>query len=487
MRYPSFVGGSDASQSPIANCSRTVNWYVEKLPEGSKSDAALYPTPGFSSFVTASDVGGRALFTVCGRTHGVIGTGFYEIGEAATATKRGTVLQNANPAQISYNGAAGGHLCISSGGAVYYLNLSTNALTTVAGVSAIQVGMLDGYFVAFDPTAGKILLSPLNDTSGVWDPTQYAQRSIAPDPWKAMLTADRLGSRELWMIGEQTGEVWYDAGGFPFPFAPIPGALFRYGTPAPFSVAAVGETAMWLSQTGDGAGIVVAARGYQPVPVSSSALELAIIGYQRTAKITDAEALVYQKGGHTFYCLTFPSVPATWVYDKQTGIWCEAGRWVSAENRYVEWHPRVHTFAFGKHLVGDRRTGTIAHMDDTYGTELDGSEIRRLRRTPGLFFEHRQIPIRRIEVYMETGVGLISGQGSDPLVMWRTSDDGGKTWCNERHIRAGKMGQTQTRVVLTRLGIPRDRVDEMVVSDPVPWRIVDCYVNSDAPTQGKAA
>ena len=26
---------------------------------------------------------------------------------------------------------------------------------------------------------------------------------------------------EIWLIGEQTGEVWYDSGAYPQPFAPI--------------------------------------------------------------------------------------------------------------------------------------------------------------------------------------------------------------------------------------------------------------------------
>jgi hypothetical protein len=31
MRYPSFVGPSYRSQSPVASCERTVNWYPERI------------------------------------------------------------------------------------------------------------------------------------------------------------------------------------------------------------------------------------------------------------------------------------------------------------------------------------------------------------------------------------------------------------------------------------------------------------------------
>jgi hypothetical protein len=442
MRLPNFCGASYTGQSLIADAERLMNWYPERADSpAAKNQYTLYPTPGQSALLTVSDVGTRGLFAMNARTHGVIGTGVYEVFPSTmTATKRGTILQDTNPAQITYNGAAGGQLAIASGGALYYLNLSTNLVSTVSGVAALQVGMIDGYFVAFDPTTAKIRLSPLNDTSGTWDPTQFAQRSIAPDPWAAMLCADRLGTREVWLIGEQTGEVWYDAGAFPFPLAPIPGAIFKYGTPAPWSVAVAGSLVIWLSRNSDGAGQVVAARGYTPQVISTKAVETAISGYQRTATITDAEAFSYQAEGHTFYVLKFPSANATWVYDVTTQLWAERGTWNAAQNRYDAWHPRVHCYTGSQHLVGESGSGTIAVLDVTTGTEADGAPIRRLRRAPGFFSEGRQVTYRRLQLELETGVGVASGQGSTPLVMLRTSDDGGKTWGRERQASAGAIG-----------------------------------------------
>ena len=383
---------------------------------------------------------------------------------------------------------------ITSGGNVYYLNLTTNVLTQVSGVVGTMGGMIDGYFVAFDGTVPQIRISPLNDGSGTWDPTQFAQRSIAPDPWKAMVVD---GNRQIWLIGEQTSEVWYDAGAFPFPFVPIPGAVIKYGTVAPFSAAAVADRVIWLSRTTEGAGIVVAARGYLPQRISTHAVEKAIADYARTSTINDAEAMTYQDQGHTFYILNFPSANASWAYDATVAdrlgpafAWHRRGVWNPAQNQFTLWAPRVHCYAFGQHLVGTRSSGTIATMDVTFGSELDGSAIRRMRRTAGLFSEHRQITVRNLEFYLETGLGLQSGQGSTPTVMLRTSGNGGKTWSNERRRSAGKVGQYAARVKFWRCGTSRDRVDELTVSDPTPWRLVDAYLNNDAPQgqgQGQAA
>jgi hypothetical protein len=138
------------------------------------------------------------------------------------------------------------------------------------------------------------------------------------------------------------------------------------------------------------------------------------------------------------------------------------------------------------HLVGESGTATVSTLDVTSGTEADGSVIRRVRRSPGFFTEGRPFTYRRLQLELEVGLGLQSGQGSTPIVMLRTSDDGGKTWSRERHASAGAIGKYLTRVFWTRLGTARDRLFEVSVSDPIPWRIIDCYVNNTGRASGTA-
>ena len=64
----------------------------------------------------------------------------------------------------------------------------------------------------------------------------------------------------------------------------------------------------------------------------------------------------------------------------------------------------------------------------------------------------------------------------EPQVMLRWSDDGGHTWSNEYAIGAGSAGEFTKRVEWRRLGRSRDRVYEISVSDPIPWRIIDAYL-----------
>jgi hypothetical protein len=80
-----------------------------------------------------------------------------------------------------------------------------------------------------------------------------------------------------------------------------------------------------------------------------------------------------------------------------------------------------------------------------------------------------------LQLDCESGVGLNLGQGSDPQVMLRFSDDGGHTWSNEHWKSMGKIGEYYKRVMWRRLGMTtklRDRVYEVSGTDPVKIAIM---------------
>ncbi len=90
------------------------------------------------------------------------------------------------------------------------------------------------------------------------------------------------------------------------------------------------------------------------------------------------------------------------------------------------------------------------------------------------------VTFSRLELHMKTGIGLVSGQGSDPLVELRYSDDGGDTWTSAGLRSAGGLGHREAVVEWQRLGSSTDRVFEFIVSDPVPWRVIDAYLDMRA-------
>ena len=479
MIFPAFVGPSYVSQSPKAAVQRCMNWYVEQIEApGEPFKTALFPTPGVATFATATESPVRGMIEQNGRCFTVIGQTFYEVKSDGTLTNRGTVTFDTNPATFAANVDAGDEIFVTSGQKGYIFTLSTDTFAEALDSGGSSLGVeqgafLDGFFLGLDNTTSTLKISDANDGT-TWPALQFAQRTAGSDPWQAMVVAHR----DIWLFGQQTSEVWYNAGTSPFPFAPIPGAFLEEGIVAPFSAQRFGSTVVWLGSSEEGAGVVYMADGYNPRRISTHAVEFAIQGYARDGiSISDAVAFTYQEDGHVFYVLNFPSAKATWVYDGTTNLWHERGTWNSDKVEYQAWRPQYHAYAFNKHLVGDRELGTIYEMGLDKFTDAGGGPIRRMRRTPHLSLDDNWLFYNSFQVVLDAGIGLTSGQGSDPQVMMRWSSDGGQTWGNEHWVSAGKIGEFGTRALWRRLGRGYDRVFEVAVTDPVPWRMIGAYLS----------
>jgi hypothetical protein len=139
----------------------------------------------------------------------------------------------------------------------------------------------------------------------------------------------------------------------------------------------------------------------------------------------------------------------------------------------------------GTILVGDYINGKVYEYDlETYSD--DGVPQRWLRSWRAL--AAGQNTLKRtvqhsLQLDCESGVGLITGQGSDPQVMLRWSDDAGHNWSNEHWRSMGAIGATSTRVIWRRLGSTlklRDRVYEVSGTDPVKIAIMGAELNASA-------
>jgi hypothetical protein len=477
MRFPGFIGGSNTSQSLTADSEKSVNLYVEPSQgQSAKSPAGLMPTPGFSRWAqVTADVKSRGSLVADARAFAVIGGGFYEFTSAGAFTRHGSVPQDSNPAQLVYNGKVGGQIGICTGGGIYVFTMATNVLTGphFAAATATMLSYVDGYGVLFEVSSGKSYLSALNDMTS-WSSGVFFRRTKFPDP---PLTQFVDLSGLIWTIGADSFEVRYN--GDPSstqPFVPLSGMYGRVGIAAPFAYNVSRYGITWLARNGPEGGIsIVLSKGGAPDDVSTYAVNEALKGYLRAQTISDAEVLVYHDRGHTFANYSFPSANATWTLDLSTKFWSERGRWNSAQGRYDAWAPTTHLDFAGKHLVGDRTTGTLWDMDASFNTDVDGLAIRRQRRTPGVTDEHKRVPIDRLELLMDTGV---AGQDINPVVALRVSEDGGRTFGNERQATLGRVGKYRTKVKWDQLGAPEDCVLDVVWSDNAPTRVVDAWVNN---------
>lgn len=123
--------------------------------------------------------------------------------------------------------------------------------------------------------------------------------------------------------------------------------------------------------------------------------------------------------------------------------------------------------------------GTGGGGDVIGGTGLQVFPIRRVRITPTLSSENKRMYHRELVLDVQAGVGAdgaISGQGYDPVVMMRYSDDSGYTWSDEQRGTLGKIGRYGWQIFWFRLGVSRNRVYEFVCSDPVNFTLGNAYV-----------
>ena len=468
MQTP-ILGQAYELRSPNAADNRMINLYPEAIPNEGQTAGWLQRAPGLRLLATIGNGPIRGLWDFqadAGTAFVVSGDRLYKINSSYTATYIGTIA-GTGPVSIADNGT---QVFFAANGPSYIYNNTTNAFQQITDPDfpgAVTVAYLDGYFVFNEPNSQKVWVTSLLDGLSV-DPLDFASAEGAPD----LLSSLVVTNREVWLFGTNSIEVWYDAGTPDFPLARIQGASNELGCAAPYSVAKLDNSVFWLGADARGNGVVYRSNGYTGVRASNHALEWQIQGY---GDISDAVAYTYQQDGHFFYVLSFPTAGKTWVYDVTTQSWHERAGW---SNGQFTRHRSNCQMNFNQEIiVGDYENGNIYAFDmDVY---TDNGAIQKWLRTwralPPNANNLKRTAQHSLQLNCETGVGLNSGQGSDPEVMMRWSDDGGHTWSSEHWTKMGKIGVYGYRAFWRRLGMTlklRDRVYEVSGTDPVKIAIV---------------
>jgi len=77
------------------------------------------------------------------------------------------------------------------------------------------------------------------------------------------------------------------------------------------------------------------------------------------------------------------------------------------------------------------------------------------------------------------GVGLSVGQGDNPQIMMQVSKDGGHTYGVERWTTMGAIGAYKARANWHRLGLARDWVFKLRITDPVKTVIISAVFEGE--------
>ena len=387
---------------------------------------------------------------------------------------------------------------------MYALDFTVLPSTDGAFSGATTVDIIDNYFVYSRPSSQQFgasdALSPISQQ------LSFASKDGAPDQLVALI----VDHREVYLLGESSSEVWVDAGLFPFPFQRIPGTSTQHGIAAQNSVSRVGNSFAYVSRNLRGQGQIMQMNGYVPQRISTHAVENTLVNQY----INDAIAWTYQLEGHEVYVVSFPTINITWAFDATTNLWY---KWLycTTANQYQRHRGNCSCVFQGMVLVGDYANGKIYELDSTNYTD-DGNNIRRLRRAPHLVADLQRQYFEEFQIQFQPGVGFtglsvapyiyigtpytiyptatlvipatqtvvigfatLQNQTTTlPQAMLRWSDDGGSTWSNEHWVTIGQTGKYKNRAIWRRLGQARDRVFEVVVTDPVKAVIVSANLKA---------
>lgn len=454
---------------------------------------ALYPTPGTQKFVTLPGAPVRGQLEINGREFAVSGTNFCEIFANKTFNVIAQIANDLLPVSMV---ASPQQLLIASGGNLYVYQLQTQAGvaigTGVAGTfnqvpntnfslpdgsngNPSIVEYMDGFFVVLLRNSQVFYISILFDATN-WPGLQKIIVSVFSDNVNSII----VNQRRLYVGGRKRSTVYYDSGSSNI-FDVDPSGTIENGIVSVFANCRLDNSVFWLDQDERGSGIVRRASGYTPVRVSNHAIEFAMQGYPT---ISDCVAYSYQDQGHAFAVFTFPTAQKTWVYDVATGMWHERGYWNVNSGTFSAHKSQNHAFAFGLHLVGDPSSGNIYQMSINFFDDSD-NPIKRVRRAPHIGMEFKRMYFSELNIDVETGLGpeppLLDGAGNprDPMLMLRWSKDYTKTWSNEYQLPCGQAGQYRKRVRRSRMGSSKTgMVFEISVTDPIPWRIVEGYLEA---------
>lgn len=461
MKLP-FFGGPYEGRAKSVNAERLVNFYLEK--QGEKW--VLVGTPGLTLRLTTDEGPARGFHFFADKIIAVQGSAVYAINSAHSATFLGTIGTFSGRVSMADNGI---HVLIVDGSSAgYYTNgVTLETITDADFAGGTTATSQDGYLIVTEPNSGRFRISDLNDVTS-WIEADFATAEGLPDNVRAV-TSDH---RELWLPGVKSTEVWANNGDPDFPFARIGSGFIEKGIAAAHSLAKHDNSLVWLSEDERGQGLAVAAGGnYRTVVVSPTGINYQWAQY---SAISDAFAFTYQIEGHEFCVLTFPTANATWVLDAATKQWHQ---WSSnLDNNPMSRHrANCHVFAWGRHYVGDYASGKIYTIEPDVYTEDSATIIRDRIGTHFADDDEDDISIGTVQIAFDEGIGLVTGQGSDPQAMLRWSRNGGKTWSNELWRSVGAIGEYDRRARWNKCGPGRRRTWWLRVSDPVKWIVRDAF------------
>ena len=415
-----LVGATSENRSHQALNELTKNWYPEPTPNG-LTEAILLPWLGAKTFGSTTGLD-RGLHKHNGILYHVLDQTLYSVDSDGVYTSIGTI--NGTQRCIFSNSVVGSlDEMVIAAGDVYTYNGSTLTDTTLNADSATYLNSKTiypngGFNFAVTGAGGP---SSVTSTGSAESSTDDLVRPYAFNQW-------------VYMFGDETVEPFYDTGAASgVPLSRIDASIMQKGLGGKYTVANTDQALYFL---GDDSSVYQIVQS-QLTPISTPSIVNSIKGKDKDKAV----GFTINYNELNFYVLWFDS-GQTFVYMEEMKEWFNLSSGVDDGPYLASSYINI----YDKHIAVDYRTGKTVELSDTTYDEL-GETIQRRRVLPpfsslsvGAPYGQR-LTMSKIKFALQTGQGIVTGQGSDPRIMVEYSLDGGETWSDEHWIKFGMMGK----------------------------------------------
>jgi len=466
-----LTGGSFKHKSVMLTQQVTRNFWPQLTgTTKARSEYTLQSFYGLQLFKEQAGINDRGVIVNQNKLYRVLDTTLYSVSATGIHTSLGTI-PGSNRCFLK---AMGSQIIIANGsGLVFVYNpdavlptlpLSQNFSPNLGLPRSVSV--LNNQAI-YDNGSGQSF-----DVSDVGKPSDISGlNNASAESFSDELLITYAWRETLYLAGRDTIELWYNSGQGNPPFDKVQGAVINMGLDAIYSMADMPDFIFFLGNDKQFHSLTPGTSAVDTV-ISNPAMAKQIAKYLITS---DCIGHTMQLGGQWFYVATFPTENITWVYPVG-GEWFE---WGSGTKDRI----RANSYAkvFNKHIVTDFSNGNLYELSPDVYTDAGLPIIRTRDSAPihsGMFgADNKEFEINSLEIVLETGTGIIDGQGSNPFIAVSISRDGGKSFGTERLGRVGKMGERVT-VRFNSLGrIKNSCVIRIRVSDPVYWSIFNANMD----------
>jgi hypothetical protein len=459
-----ITGPSYQSRSKPLSSQQTVNWY-QQFNEGGKESYVLMPFPGLETKGNAAGKD-RGFHRMAEILYQVKGTSLYEIDKLGNHTLRGTIpgTKRCIMADDGIN-----MFIVVPNEKVWQYTTDTNSVSEVTNVNITKALSVDFFNNQFIYTFADF--STVSDVGNGAEATGLNR--IGEETLPDAMVRDFVFDEVIYRCGVRSIVGWYNSGVGSPPIDKLQGRIFNVGLSAPYSIAKTDEAFYWL---GDDNAIYRAQAGTKE-RISSDAISNAISKFN---SIDDAIGFTYTFEGQNFYTITFPSENQTFTVSESLGEngWFE----LSSGLQGGKWQGSSVINAYSKNYVADADNGNVYLLDlDTY--ENNGESIKRTRVTSNIDARlvggalGDAVTMSSVIISMETGVGLIVGQGDNPRIIVEASYDGGRTWAAGAWPKVGRLGEFVLKVKWDNMKTFYDCMLRISSTDPVNYSVFSANID----------